>query len=99
MSDKQILVRATKNQIEEFKSSFLWKDIKRELRMWKRGFDQERASIVRDSTDSNPSTATVLMHLGDINGRVETVNYLLSLPDIFIQLLEEQNDSKRNSTD
>lgn len=92
----EMKVRATKGQIEEFIDSILWKDIKRELGAWKRGFEQELKSIVDNASDTNPSSASVLMHLGDINGRLKAVDYLLSIPNIFLQLLEDQkDDSKR----
>lgn len=92
----EMKVRATKGQIEEFIDSILWKDFKRELGAWKHGFEQELKSIVDNAADENPSTAKVLMHLGDINGRLKAVDYLLSLPNIFLQLLEDQkDDSKR----
>jgi hypothetical protein len=97
--DKVIIVNATRGQIEEFMESVLWSDIKRELGAWKKGFEIEGRSIVEDSAETNPSTATVLMHLGDINGRVKTVDYLMSLPDIFLQILEDQKDDpRRNKT-
>lgn len=87
-----ILVTSTKDQIEEFMNSLLWKDIQCELESWKKGFEQEMMSIVDSSESTNPSTASVLMHLGDINGRVKAVDYLLSLPSIFLQILEDQKD-------
>lgn len=97
---EQMMIRATRDQIEEFKTSMLWKDIKRELGVWKKGFEQERAAIVDDAADKNLTSATVLMHLGDINGRIKAVDYLLSLPNIFLQILEDQvNDSERKRTD
>ena len=94
MKDLKVTVRATRDQIEEFKSSILWKDIKRELGAWKTGFRQELESIVTDASDNNPSTASVLLHMGDINGRIKTVDYLLSIPDVFLQILEDQKSSK-----
>jgi hypothetical protein len=100
MEDKQITVRSTKGEIERFIESILWKDIKRELGAWKKGFKAENESIVDDAVETNPSTASVLMHLGDINGRMKTVDYLLSLPTIFLQILEDQkDDNRRNETD
>ncbi len=85
-------VRATRDQIEEIKNSFFWKDIKRELAQWKIGFMHESSNIVDDAATNNPSTASVLLHMGDINGRIKTVEYLLSLPDIFLDLLEDKED-------
>lgn len=89
-------VRATKDQIEEFLSSILWKDIKRELGYWKKGFSGEMMSIVSDAEAENPSTAAVLMHMGDINGRVKAVDYLLELPKIFLQILEDEAGDKED---
>jgi len=100
MEDKQMVVRSTKGEIERFIGSILWKDMKRELGAWKKGFRVENESIVDDAEEKNPSTATVLMHIGDINGRMKTVDYLLSLPTIFLQILEDQkDDDRRNETD
>lgn len=100
MDDKQMVVRSTKGDIERFMDSILWKDMKRELGVWKKGFRFENENIVDDAVETNPSTASVLMHIGDINGRVKTVDYLLSLPIIFLQILEDQkDDNRRNETD
>lgn len=87
----EMKVRATKDQIIDFKSSFLWKDIKRELKSWQRGFKNEYAALVTDAIDSNHSSANILMHLGDINGRNKTVDYVLNLPDLFITSIESKN--------
>lgn len=96
-------INSTLDGLRQFKESVIWSDFVRELEMWKTGFEQERASIVDNAADSNPSTASVLLHLGDVNGRVKAVDYMLSLPDIFIQLLEdkieeEQDRSKNEQT-
>ena len=32
-----VVIRCTVSQIEDIKESFFWKDLKRELGMWKRG--------------------------------------------------------------
>jgi len=96
MGDIILTVRSTREQIEEFKSSILWKDIKRELGAWKKGFQIEQQSIVSDAAETNPSTATVLMHLGDLNGRMKAVNYMIQLPDIFLQVLEDQKNELKH---
>ncbi len=90
MEDQEILVRTTKSQLEDIKESFFWMDVKQELEAWKKGFQIEQNNIVDDSSENNHSTATVLMHLGDLNGRIKAVDYLLSLPDIFLSILEDQ---------
>jgi len=97
--DKLMVVRATREQITDFIESLLWKDMKRELGAWKKGFDNELKTIVDDAATTNPSTASVLLHMGDLNGRVKAVDYLLSLPNIFLQILEDQKDgTRRNQT-
>jgi hypothetical protein len=94
---KDMVVRATKDQLEEFKRSIIWKDIVQELNTWKRAFKAEQFSIVEEAATSNPSTAAVLLHMGDINGRIKAVEYILSLPNIFLQSLEDKvNDSRHN---
>ena len=89
---EEIIIKATKNQIEEFKSSMIWIDFIEELNSWKEGFKREMDSIVDDASSNNPSTASVLLHMGDLNGRIKAVNYMLSLPDIFLQILEDKKD-------
>lgn len=94
--DKEIIVFSTKSQIEDAKESLFWKDIERELKVWQKGFEIERSNIVSEAAEENHSTANILMHMGSIDGRIKAINYLLSLPDIFLQILEDQkNDSKR----
>lgn len=92
----EVKIFATKDNIGEFKDSVLWKDIRRELKMWKRGFEMERSAIVEDAATENPSTASVLLHLGDINGRIKAVDYMLALPDMFLQILEDIEDGNRS---
>ena len=89
-------VRATRDQIEEFLNSILWKDIKRELGYWKKGFSGEMMGIVSSAEAENPSTAAVLMHMGDINGRIKAVDYLLELPKVFLQILEDEAIDKED---
>jgi len=93
-------VNATRDQIENFKSSVLWHDIVEELEAWKEGFSMELDSVVDDATDNNPSTASVLMHIGDLNGRKKAVNYMLGIPDLFLSILEDKkDDTRRKRTD
>lgn len=93
-------VNTTYDQLTEFKESILWNDFKRELKSWQKGFNQEMYSIVDDAADNNPSTASFLLHMGDLNGRQKAIDYVLMLPDIFLQILEDQrNDPERSPTD
>lgn len=89
---EEIKIRASKESIEEFKESILWADIVEELRSWKEGFNREMQSIVDDAESNNPSTASVLLHMGDLNGRQKAVDYFLSLPDVFLDLLKVEVD-------
>jgi len=88
----EVTINATRSQIEDFISSVLWKDMIRELSMWKSGFRREMASIVDNAADTNPSSASVLMHLGDINGRIKAVDYMLGLPEMFLQVLKAKGE-------
>ena len=90
-----IQIRVTKDAIEEFKSSVLWADIVEELKAWKEGFNREQLSIVDDAEANNPSTASVLLHMGDLNGRQKAVDYFLSLPDVFLGILEEKKEEEK----
>ena len=91
----EVHVNCTKDQINELKESVLWNDIVNELMIWKQGFNDEMMSIVDDSHDLNPSTAAVLLHMGDLNGRQKAVDYLLSLPDVFLQILEDKKSTNK----
>ncbi len=91
-------LRTSRDQVEEFKKSLLWADIVDELSFWKEGFEGELKGIAEDAAENNPSTAAVLLHMGDINGRLKAVAYMLSIPDVFLSQLEVKEDG-RNKTD
>jgi hypothetical protein len=93
MGLENVKVSVTVGDLEEFKKSLIWRDMKRELLSWKKGFEREMKSIVDNIATTNPSSAQVLTHLGDIHGRTKAVDYMLSLPDIFIQILESEQKS------
>jgi len=92
--EQEVIVNATKDQIETFKASILWSDIKRELKMWKDGCKDEYGQVVGDSITSGKD---ILTHLGDIHGREMTIDYLLSLPDVFLHILKDEEDTKDES--
>jgi len=91
---EQVTVNATRDQIEDFKGSILWNDIVRELKTWKKGFNLEMTAIVDEAAAENPSTASVLLHMGDLNGRQKAVDYFISILDVFLDLLKEQKQDK-----
>jgi hypothetical protein len=86
--------RASRDAIEEFKKSILWADMKEELLFWLDGFKDEQEGLADDAIENNKSTASVLMHLGDLNGRKKAVNYLLGMLDVFLSEFEERKESK-----
>jgi phosphoglycerate-specific signal transduction histidine kinase len=92
---EEITIRASIDQLEEFKESVLWADIVEELNSWRQGFNSEMLSIVDEAEGTNPSTASVLLHMGDLNGRQKAVDYFLSLPDVFLDLLRERIEAKK----
>jgi hypothetical protein len=94
-----IQVRTSVDAIEEFKESILWKDMVEELNSWKEGFNREMLTIVDDAESSNPSTASVLLHMGDLNGRQKAVDYFLSLPDVLLDILKQQKEDKKDGRD
>lgn len=94
MGLESITVRSTKGDLEEFKRSLIWLDIKRELIAWKKGFESELAGLVDTVARENTSTAALLTHLGSVDGRIKAVNYMLQLPDIFVQVLDAQRNEK-----
>lgn len=96
---KEITVNSTKDQLKDFKDSIIWSDIVRELTAWRLGFQTEQCALVDNIASENPSTANVLTHLGSIDGRIKAVDYMLSLPDIFLDYLEEKDDSNSNRTE
>ena len=87
---EEIVVHSTRDQIMDFKDSLLWGDIVRELESWKMGFNIEMLSIVDDAANENPSTASLMLHMGDLNGRQKAVDYMLSLPDVLLTVLEDK---------
>ncbi len=95
----EVEINATKAQIEYFIESILWTDIQRELLEWDKQFNKERDSIVSDARETNPSTASVLLHMGDLEGRKQAVKYFLGLPEVFLNVLEDkENDNRRDQT-
>ena len=95
----RLTIRVTRDQIEEFRSSILWADIVAELENWKLGFELEMKSIVDNAAETNPSTASVLLHMGDLNGRLKAVDYMLSIPDVFLSLIETKKEDNEDASE
>ena len=94
IEDGEIVINATKLQVEAFKESILWADINRELNFWLEGFEIEKSHIVDEIADKNLTSASVISHISSLDGRKKAVQYMLSLPEVFLNTLEERNDSK-----
>ena len=97
----EIAVRATKTQIEDFKESMLWLDIKEELERLARRAQVEYDLVGEVRTNEEgyavvPTTSETLIHLGDIKGRRKAVNYFLSILDIFLGILEDISVEKES---
>ena len=89
-------VLSTKSQIEEFRDeSLIWMDMIEMMKEWKEDAMNELESISNIIRDDNLSTASALTRLGNINGRIEAINYLSALPDFLIVNLENKDDTKR----
>lgn len=88
----EVKVRATKLQIEEFKGSILWDDIKNELEQWKSAAQSEYGQVISNIISGESGIENSDMHLGSLFGREMTIDYLISIPDIFLQILEDKKD-------
>ena len=88
----EVRVRATRGQIEELKGSILWDDIKNELEQWKSAAQDEYSQVIGNIISGGSDIENSDMHLGSLYGRERTIDYLLSIPDIFLQILEDKKD-------
>lgn len=96
------MISSTVAQIEEFKSSLIWADIKAELFELAKRAQLEYDLVGEPRLDDDgskliPNEAETLIHLGDIKGRRKAVSYFLDIPNILIQLAEDQKQT--NNTD
>lgn len=98
-------LRSSRSEIEEFKNSFIWLDIVDELKELAMKAQVEYDLVGESYVDDQgykvvPNSSETLIHLGDIKGRRKAVDYFLSIPDIFLQILEGEKDgSRHNKTD
>lgn len=95
---EEVIVRSTRDQLEELKESMFWEDIQAELKRLKEELNEEYDLVGEprlERTDGGekvkiyPSTAETLIHLGDIKGRRKAIEYFLNLPEIFLSILED----------
>lgn len=78
MDEKEIQIRATKEEILRFISSLLWQDMQLECEVWK-----EQAASEYDQADTMEKVAR-------IQGRREAIDYLLKMPQTFLEILDER---------
>jgi len=94
-----ITVNATRGQIEEFKESVLWADIVRELDFWSEGFSIESDNIVDRISGENLTSAAALTLIGSIDGRKRAVSYFKQILDVFLSILNSEEDEEESSDD
>ena len=87
-------MQATKDQINDFLESFLWKDMRKELLRFKRDASSEIMGVVGNciNNDKGNNSASVMMDLGSIYGRVTAIDYLLMLPEMLLSTIEEKTN-------
>ena len=88
-------ILSTKEQLKEFTNSFIWKDMVNELNKLAELAKLEYDIVGEPRVDDEgykviPNTSETLIHLGEIKGRRKAVNYFLELPNILMNILEDQ---------
>ena len=96
----QETIKSSKSEVEEFKSSLIWTDIKDELNDLTKRAQLEYELVGEPRVDDSghmivPNTSETLIHLGEIKGRKKAVAYFLNIPDILLQILEDKKDDIR----
>ena len=94
-------IKCSKNDVEEFKTSYVWLDIMDELNdLAKRAeleYDLVGEPHVGDSGHMIvPNTSETLIHLGEIKGRRKAVSYFRNIPGILLQILEDKKDDTKH---
>jgi len=96
-------INCSKSEVEEFKDSFVWLDIKSELNDLAKRAKLEYDLVGEPHVDDSghmivPNTSETLISLGDIKGRRKAVSYFLNIPDILLQILEDKKDDNRRES-
>ena len=99
MGLEEIEILSAKGDFEAFKKGMIWADLSRELKAWKEGFEIESGTIVEKAANENLTTASVLLHMGDLNGRLKAVDYMLSLPDVLMSMIDMEKEAKSDDKD
>ena len=75
-------------------NSFMWKDIKVELAAWRKMFEREPMAVVDKALNGEENSASTMMRLGDIHGRMAAVDYMLEMPSVFLSIKEYEKQEK-----
>jgi len=84
------VINSSIRDLEEFTKSIIWDDLKREFQAWADGL----ISMYDTLKTTDPEFAA---ELGRIQGRREAVAYILTLPEVMIDILKEMEESKNDS--
>ena len=95
MDKQEVVITATKDQINEFKGSLLWADIKRELKSWLERFAGQKGDTIDLCIEGEITGSSALTGLADIRGREKAIDYILEMPDVFLSILEDKKDESR----
>ena len=87
MDKSNEIIRVGVSEVREFKKSQLAKDMKRELLIWRRVAKQ------------GYSDCKTLLEKGRIDGRVEAIESILAIPDVFEEYLEQIRLEKEEEKD
>lgn len=85
MSEEDIEIKSTVNQLKEFADSLIWGDIRTELEVW------------RKMVSSEYNEVDDLLNLGKIQGRIEAMAYFLELPRVLHETAKERRDDSRRN--
>ena len=92
---EEMKINSTESQLEDFLESVIWGDLKREVQAWMKGFEVEMQGLVGTIARENPSTANVLTHLGNIDGRIQAAKYFLVLPNVLLDAVRMDKEEKQ----
>ena len=96
MDEHEVVINATRDQIEEFKGSLLWKDMQEELKRWLEMFAIQKSNTIDMCISGEIGGSSALASLAEVKGRERTIEYIMAMPDVFLQILEDKkNDSGR----
>lgn len=91
-----VKIDATMEQVKQFKGSILWRDIERELKRWLEMFEPHNSMAIDLCIEGKMSGSATLTSMAEVRGREKAINYILAMPDVFLDILEERKDDSRS---